>query len=159
MLENVNEQSSVVPVLDAIGAFEPLLKEMKTSGNNIKNMQSAVNAEKERLRALLNRFKDVEAEIRDIAGIVEDKKPKRRGNTKHKPSGTPRPPAASIAGGASRVIREAKEAGKDRPEAKRLATDTALACAKKNHNMSKLTPEVLERIENSLSKHHGTADL
>jgi hypothetical protein len=151
------EQTNTSPVLDAIDGIEPLIREIKTSKSKIDEMESALTAEKQRLRALFNHFKTVEAEIRGIAGIVDDTKPKRR-KPKSKAKGTLRPPAASIAGGASRVIRQAKEDGKDRKEAVRLATETASACAKKKHNMSKLGADVVQRIEAAADKHYGTTE-
>ena len=156
---NVTEQSIAAPILDAIDGIEPLIREIKTSKNKIDEMESALTVEKQRLKALFNHFMTVEAEIRGIAGIVDDTKPKRRGKAKSKAKGTPRPPAASIAGGASRVIRQAKEDGKDRKEAVRLATETASACAKKKHNMSKLGADVVQRIERSADKYYGAAGL
>ena len=142
-------------MLDAIDGIEPLIREIKTSKNKIDQMESALNAEKDRLRTLFNRFKTVEAEIRGIAGIVDNRKPKRRGKSKSKPNGTPRNPIASIAGGASRVIRQAKKDGKDRTEAERLGTETALACAKEKHNMTKFPTELSERIKDTVNKCYG----
>jgi predicted small metal-binding protein len=153
----ISKPPSAAPVLDAIDGIEPLIKKIKTSKNKIDELEAAMAAEKEQLRDLVSHFMTVEKEIRGIAGIVDDHKPKRRSKAKRKPTGTTRDPIASIAGGASRVIGKANADGKDRAEAKREAIEKASACAKKKHGMSKLSPEVLDRIDAALNKIYGVA--
>jgi hypothetical protein len=137
--------------------LDKTIKDIEASKTKIEEMEGAVATERDRLRTLCTDFERVTAEIRSIAGIVEDHSPKRRRKGKRTATQKPRDPAASIAGGASRIIRQAKESAKGRDEARRLAIESASECARKKHNMTKLSTDVVGRIDSTLAKYYDLA--
>jgi hypothetical protein len=145
---------STFNVLTSLDGFEPLLNNIHTSKKRIEDMEAEIQTERQQLRTLYKSFESIGSELRSIAGITDGAPTKRRGVRSSKPKVTSRDPVASIAGGASRVIRQAKEDGKDRKEASRLAIESALKCAKKKHNMTELTKDIKVRIEKAMDKYY-----
>ena len=119
--------------------LEQTLKQIQASKSKLENLDVETKTEKEKMRALLQEFETVTAEIRSIAGIADP----------HSKKWTPE---AIISREIKKAITNAQKKGESRACAKKAALDTANKNAQKYS--IKVSPEHLAKLDQLLTKEY-----
>ena len=128
-MTNTNTESTNA---NAPSVVSLLITSIQNNKSKAAEAQAAADAEFARLKAMYN-------EIREIPGIVETT----TGN---------RTPESCLAGGATKIINNAKKAGRTREEAKALAIASATKGAKKKYGWAELNEATLAKIDAALER-------